>query len=367
MTAGNDHRALIEQARLDHEESLSKPGQCHNCWKPWPCIPSRLAEALEQTLRTVNQESIACAYCSFEIPAPAEAAAAQAHVLVCEFNPISIRLREAEARAEQAERAAAESDAKEKALRVWCRRTHVLPICGNTALDEQSEAIVRSMRAEAGGAPEGGCGQLIEWLMAYRCLECGRWMHAECLRQHFVEHGDTQAEAVQAMARAEAEITRLQGVCSERYDTMMEYAKQATGYEIEAMQAKHQRDALARELAAAREQLDLASDRRDEALDRALAAEVDNVLLQEKLATTREVLADIYEWASTPGEGERYVWIKARTSAALAAQGEGTEQSAECPLEAHREAHNLPEHRFIEDFQRFCRVCGLTESHGRHA
>lgn len=81
--------------------------------------------------------------------------------------------------------------------KLWCKRTHVLPICGNTAPDERGEAIVQSMRAETGGSPEGGCGKPIEWLVAYRCLECGRWMHAECLRGHFVQHGDRVAAAQQ--------------------------------------------------------------------------------------------------------------------------------------------------------------------------
>lgn len=86
--------------------------------------------------------------------------------------------------------ALARAEAERDAAKRWCRRTHVLPICGNTARDARSEAIVRSLREKAGGSPDGGCGKPIEWLMAYRCLECGRWAHAECLRQHFAEHGD---------------------------------------------------------------------------------------------------------------------------------------------------------------------------------
>ncbi len=71
------------------------------------------------------------------------------------------------------------------------------PICGNTALDPDSEARVRALREQSGDAADMGCQRVIGWLHAYRCLECGRWMHAECLRQHFVEHGDRAAEAQQ--------------------------------------------------------------------------------------------------------------------------------------------------------------------------
>lgn len=77
------------------------------------------------------------------------------------------------------------------------------PVCGNTALDQESERRLRVLRAEAGGKPDGGCGRQMNWLSAYRCLECGRWMHAECLRQHFVEHGDRAAEAQQRADSAE--------------------------------------------------------------------------------------------------------------------------------------------------------------------
>jgi hypothetical protein len=93
------------------------------------------------------------------------------------------------------ERAAGKREQKSRIEKLWCQNTHAMPICGNTAPEGQSEDIVRSMRADAGGSPVGVCGKLIEWLMAYRCLECGRWMHAECLRQHFVEHGDRLAQA----------------------------------------------------------------------------------------------------------------------------------------------------------------------------
>lgn len=77
------------------------------------------------------------------------------------------------------------------------------PICGNTGLTEAVEVRFREIRAEKGESQDGGCGRSLPWLHAYRCLECGRWMHAECLRQHFVEHGDRAAEAQQRADSAE--------------------------------------------------------------------------------------------------------------------------------------------------------------------
>lgn len=54
---------------------------------------------------------------------------------------------------------------------------------------------------------------------------------AERLKREAAEHERTTAVA---------EIARLHEVCSQRYDTMVEYAKRATGNEISAGQAEHQ-------------------------------------------------------------------------------------------------------------------------------
>jgi hypothetical protein len=80
---------------------------------------------------------------------------------------------------------------------------------------------------------------------------------AELQAQHQRNHGPcgclkpdqcTSVRHLAVIERLVGEIARLKGVCSERYDTMLEYAKLATGHEIRAMQAEHK-------LAAAREQL----------------------------------------------------------------------------------------------------------------
>lgn len=76
------------------------------------------------------------------------------------------------------------------------------PICGNTGLTEAVEERFRAIRAELGHSQEGGCGKQLGWLHAYRCLDCGRFMHADCLRQHFEAHGDLLATAEHKRDRA---------------------------------------------------------------------------------------------------------------------------------------------------------------------
>ena len=60
-------------------------------------------------------------------------------------------------------------------------------VCGTTYTDSDTERRIQSMRATAGFSLEGGCNKSLIWRYAYRCLECGRWMHAECLRLHFAQ------------------------------------------------------------------------------------------------------------------------------------------------------------------------------------
>lgn len=47
----------------------------------------------------------------------------------------------------------------------------------------------------AGVAPEQamtyddtGCGALMVWTFAYRCVDCGRWFHKTCIWRHFQEN-----------------------------------------------------------------------------------------------------------------------------------------------------------------------------------
>lgn len=73
----------------------------------------------------------------------------------------------------------------------------VLPlVCGRTHVEDGAEAIVQRLRAQQGFRTDGGCNGKLVLLHAYRCLECGRWMHADCLRGHFAESGDDQKAAI---------------------------------------------------------------------------------------------------------------------------------------------------------------------------
>lgn len=60
-------------------------------------------------------------------------------------------------------------------------------VCGRSYRDAMSEAIVFEMRRRSGYRLDGGCLKPMTWVNAYRCRECGRWMHGECLDTHFAE------------------------------------------------------------------------------------------------------------------------------------------------------------------------------------
>lgn len=44
----SDHRALIDEARQEHPPSTSQPPHCLGCANDYPCLPARIADALEQ-------------------------------------------------------------------------------------------------------------------------------------------------------------------------------------------------------------------------------------------------------------------------------------------------------------------------------
>jgi hypothetical protein len=59
--------------------------------------------------------------------------------------------------------------------------------CGHSHPNATTERLIR----EARPAPiKGGCGKLVHWTYAYRCVECGVWMHRACLLDHFALHRD---------------------------------------------------------------------------------------------------------------------------------------------------------------------------------
>lgn len=59
--------------------------------------------------------------------------------------------------------------------------------CGDSSPHRETEARFRALRAEQGEPPgtHEGCGKKMHWTFAYRCLNCARFMHAQCLQRHF--------------------------------------------------------------------------------------------------------------------------------------------------------------------------------------
>jgi hypothetical protein len=75
-------------------------------------------------------------------------------------------------------------------------------VCGRTYHNDDAEARTQALRAGQGFPTDGGCGRKVGLTWAYRCAECGRWMHLDCLKQHFKEsqHDKTVAPACDASA-----------------------------------------------------------------------------------------------------------------------------------------------------------------------
>ena len=59
--------------------------------------------------------------------------------------------------------------------------------CGRTNRDPRAENITRALREQQGFKIDGGCGRPMTFVNGYRCAECGRWMHLNCLTDHFTE------------------------------------------------------------------------------------------------------------------------------------------------------------------------------------
>jgi hypothetical protein len=68
--------------------------------------------------------------------------------------------------------------------------------CGASSPDERTEARFRALRAAEGFSLGGGCGMELPWPFAYRCVECGRFMHLTCIREHFETSRDGVAGGV---------------------------------------------------------------------------------------------------------------------------------------------------------------------------
>lgn len=78
--------------------------------------------------------------------------------------------------------------------------------CGATHPDPEIEERFVALRANE-KAPSGfdGCGRAGVWTFMFRCVECGRWMHKDCILRHFESHR-TPADVAGSVAAAALEI-----------------------------------------------------------------------------------------------------------------------------------------------------------------
>ena len=75
-------------------------------------------------------------------------------------------------------------------------------VCGRSYRNPESEALAVAMRAGE-VTPYTGCGKPLRWVYAYRCRQCGRWLHGPCMDRHF-GGVDLTAELAAAQAREQA-------------------------------------------------------------------------------------------------------------------------------------------------------------------
>lgn len=68
--------------------------------------------------------------------------------------------------------------------------------CGRSSVSDDVEAYYAAERdgQETPGLYTG-CGVVSSVLLLFRCLQCGRWMHADCLRSHFRTSAHDQPRA----------------------------------------------------------------------------------------------------------------------------------------------------------------------------
>lgn len=63
--------------------------------------------------------------------------------------------------------------------------------CGDSHPDAAVEQRFVALRQEEGHSSEShGCGREAHWTFLFRCVECGRWYHRECIARHFAASGD---------------------------------------------------------------------------------------------------------------------------------------------------------------------------------
>jgi hypothetical protein len=68
--------------------------------------------------------------------------------------------------------------------------------CGASHPDPAIEQRVQSARVAHGTpADSAGCGRTMVWTVAFRCVECGRWFHRDCIETHFDIHRSSPPES----------------------------------------------------------------------------------------------------------------------------------------------------------------------------
>jgi hypothetical protein len=91
-------------------------------------------------------------------------------------------------------------------------------LCGRSYRNAESEAHASAMR-EGEQTPFAGCGKPLRWVYAYRCRQCGRWLHGPCMDRHFG-------------AERDAEINRLREGLADALETLRPFERQSLpGYD----------------------------------------------------------------------------------------------------------------------------------------
>lgn len=62
-------------------------------------------------------------------------------------------------------------------------------VCGQTYRNAETEQATPAWR-KSEVTRWTGCGGPMTWLSAYRCRQCGRWIHGQCLDWHFATPED---------------------------------------------------------------------------------------------------------------------------------------------------------------------------------
>jgi hypothetical protein len=73
-------------------------------------------------------------------------------------------------------------------------------LCGRSYRNAESEAHAWQMR-EGEQTPFAGCGKPLRWVYAYRCRQCGRWLHGPCMDRHFGAERDAEINRLLEMIR----------------------------------------------------------------------------------------------------------------------------------------------------------------------